>query len=102
MERGGSAEGAAPLRAADAPVRVSERRERSAAAGGGGFVSEVLPNQPRRTSMVSLWRLISLLLLVAVFYFVGKQLGRDFKELKSQQIRLEVEWIYLAAAIICL
>src|SRR5438067_2533658 len=52
--------------------------------------------------MVSLWRVISLLLLVAVFYFVGKQLGRDFKEIRAQQIHVEVNWIYLAAGLVCL
>ena len=50
-------------------------------------MSEVLPYQPRKRLMVSLWRVISLLLLVAVLYFVGKQLGRDFKELKAQEIQ---------------
>jgi uncharacterized membrane protein YbhN (UPF0104 family) len=45
---------------------------------------------------------ISLLLLVGVFYFVGKQLGRDFKELRAQDIHVEVSWLYLAAALACL
>jgi uncharacterized membrane protein YbhN (UPF0104 family) len=55
---------------------------------------------PRR--LVSFWRIISLILLVGVFYFVGKQLGRDFKELKAQQVHVEVSWLYLAASLVCL
>lgn len=65
-------------------------------------MSEIDATKPRGRTMVSLWRIISLMLLVAVFYFVGKQLGRDFKELKAQQIHVEVNWIYLAAGLICL
>ena len=64
-------------------------------------MSEVEATRPR-PRMISLWRVISLLLLVAVFYFVGKQLGRDFKELKAQQIHVQVNWIYLAAGLVCL
>ena len=65
-------------------------------------MSDVDGAKPRSRSLVSLWRVISLLLLVAVFYFVGKQLGRDFKELKAQQIQVEVNWVYLAAGLVCL
>jgi uncharacterized membrane protein YbhN (UPF0104 family) len=65
-------------------------------------VSEVDAAKTRSRSLVSVWRLISLLLLVAVFYYVGKQLGRDFKELKAQQVRVEVDWFYLAGGLICL
>lgn len=65
-------------------------------------MSEVDAAKPRSRFLVSLWRVISLLLLVAVFYYVGKQLGRDFRELKAQQIQVEVNWLYLAAGLFCL
>jgi len=45
---------------------------------------------------------VSLLLLVGVFYFVGRQLGRDFKELKARQIHVEVNWFYVGAGLVCL
>ncbi len=56
----------------------------------------------KHRGLVSLWRVLSLLLLVAVFYFVGRQLGRDFKELRAQQIHVQINWFYLGAALVCL
>jgi len=58
--------------------------------------------KPRGRGLVSLWRVVSLLLLVGVFYFVGRQLGSDFKELKARQIHVEVNWFYVGAGLVCL
>src|SRR5262245_40168180 len=101
MECRGPGEGHAALRGADAGVWVFAGGC-AAAGGGGGVVSEVDAPKPRPARMVSFWRVISLLLLVAVFYFVGKQLGKDFKELKAQQVRVQVNWIFVGAGCICL
>ncbi|HEV8607942.1 MAG TPA: lysylphosphatidylglycerol synthase transmembrane domain-containing protein [Tepidisphaeraceae bacterium] len=61
---------------------------------------KISSSRPR--GLVSLWRVLSLLLLVAVFYFVGRQLGRDFRELRAQQIHVQVNWLYVVAALVCL
>jgi len=66
-------------------------------------VSEIISLEyGKQRRWVSPWRVISLLLLVGVFFFVGKQLGRDFKELRAQQIHVEVHWLYLLAGLACL
>jgi uncharacterized membrane protein YbhN (UPF0104 family) len=64
-------------------------------------VSEMGATKPKARGLISFWRIISLLLLVGVFYFVGKQLGRDFKELRAQQVHVQVNWFYLAAGLAC-
>ena len=58
--------------------------------------------KPRSRPFVAVWRVVSLLLLAVVIYYVGKQLVKDFRELRAQQIHVEVSWIYLAAGIVCL
>src|SRR5882762_6431932 len=96
-----SGEGDEALRAVDANVRVSE-----GAGGGGGFVSETTPSaaekRARHASPLRWWRVVSLILLAAIFFFVGRQLGRDFKELRAQNISVSVNWLYLGASLICL
>src|SRR5689334_11169744 len=102
MGRGGSSEGAAALRGVDAGLWVFEGRGRADLAGGGGIVSVLEYEQPRRRSFSMVWGVVSLLLLAVVIFGVGKQLAWDFKELRAQQIHVEVSWVYLAAGIVCL
>src|SRR2546423_1469865 len=96
MVWGGSGESDEALRGLDEQVWIFE-----AAGGDGGFVSETLVIEKRR-KWVSFWRVLSLILLVAIFFFVGRQLGRDFKELRTQNISVSVNWVYLGASLVCL
>ena len=64
-------------------------------------MSEVIATE-KRPKWLSPWRVVSLLLLVAIFFFVGRQLGRDFKELRAANVSVSVNWLYLGASLVCL